>query len=97
MTVALNQLHDATLVSIHFDWATRRCIFEFRGVPSLPQTFSLIFLEVSQLSIPAELPWGRSVSVLTACESRIGCFEFEMQSGDVIVVMSEQGYFCKNE
>lgn len=92
MTLALNQLHDATFLSIHFDWAERRCIFGFQGSPSLPYPFSLIFTEVSHFVVPVELPWGRSVSVLEATESGVGRFEFKMQSGDVIVVMA-LGYF----
>lgn len=87
-TPALDQLHDATLLAIRFDWATRTCNFDFSGVPQLLEPFTITFMDVTELVIPAEWPWGRSVSVLDAKDTGVGRYEFEMQSGDTIVVVA---------
>ena len=59
-------LHDATLASIVFDWASRRCTLHFHGAPSadLQHPFSIVFEDVTEVSIPSERPWGPSQSVL---------------------------------
>ncbi len=87
MTPALDQLHDATLLAIRFEWATRACHFDFSGVPQRLEPFTITFMDVTELVIPAEWPWGRSVSVLDARDTGAGRYEFEMQSGDTIVVL----------
>lgn len=87
-TPALDQLHDATLLAIRFDWATRTCNFDFGGVPQQPAPFTIAFADVTELVIPADWPWGRSVSVLEARGIGPGRYEFEMQTGDTIVVMA---------
>ena len=87
MTPALDQLHDATLVTIRFDWATRTCNFDFAGSPQLIESFTVTFTDVIELVIPANWPWGRSVSVLEARDNGSGRHEFEMQTGDIIVVV----------
>jgi hypothetical protein len=87
-------LHDASLEAVRFDWETRACSFDFRGSPSKPEPFSLTFVEVSALQIPASLPWGPSVSVLEFRSNGSGRFEFEMQSGDTITVVSASSSFA---
>ena len=69
------------------------CSFDFLGSPNRPQPFSLTFVEVSALQIPASLPWGPSVSVLEFRSGGSGRFEFEMQSGDTIAVVSGDSSF----
>ena len=88
MTPTLDQLHDATLLAIRFDWATRTCSFDFRGAPLLLKPFTIAFTDVKELLIPADWPWGRSVSVLEARDTGSGRYEFEMQTGDTIVVVA---------
>lgn len=90
-TPALDQLHDATLLTIRFDWATRTCNVDFSGVPKSSEPFTIAFADVTELVIPAEWSWGRSVSVLEARDAGAGRYEFEMQSGDTIVVVSGSG------
>ncbi len=88
MTPSLDQLHDATLLIIRIDWATRTCNFDFMGAPQLLEPFTMTFTDVTELVIPANWPWGRSVSVLkprTVAQAR---YEFEMQSGDTIAVVA---------
>lgn len=87
MTPALDQLHDATLLTIRFDWATRTCNFDFSGAPRLLEPFTIAFTGVTELVIPADWRWGRSVSVLEARDTGSGRYEFEMQTGDTIVVV----------
>lgn len=88
VTAALDELHDATLQTIRFDWATRTCHFDFSGVPHRLEPFTITFMDVIALVIPAEWPWGRSVSVLEAKDRGSGRYELEMQSGDTIAVVA---------
>lgn len=88
MAPALDRLHDATLLTIRFDWATRTCNFDFSGVPQLLEPFTITFMGVTELVIPADWPWGRSVSVSDARDTGAGRYEFEMQTGDTIVVVA---------
>ena len=87
MTPTLDQLHDATLVAIRFEWATRICNFDFKGSPQLMEPFTITFNDVNELVIPATWPWGGSVSVLDAADKGSGRYEFEMQTGDIIAVV----------
>lgn len=89
MTPALHRLHDATLLTIRFDWATRTCHFDFSGAPRLSEPFTIMCKGVTGLVIPAAWPWGRSVSVLEARDTGSGRYEFEMQTGDTIAVVAE--------
>jgi hypothetical protein len=87
---ALMGLHDATLASIVFDWASRRCTLHFHGAPSadLQHPFSIVFEDVTEVSIPSERPWGPSPSVLEVDGVEPGRYVFVMQSGDEIWVSS---------
>ena len=87
---ALMGLHDATLASIVFDWAGRQCTLHFHGTPSsdLQRPFSIIFEDVTEVSIPSERPWGPSPSVLEVDCVEAGRYVFVMQSGDEIWVSS---------
>jgi hypothetical protein len=87
---ALMGLHDATLASIVFDWESRRCTLHFHGAPSsdLQHPFLIVFEDVTEVSIPAERPWGASRSVLEVDGVEPGKYVFVMQSGDEIWVSS---------
>ena len=87
MDDAINKLHDATLVSIHLNWAERTCELSFGGAPGIPGPFALQFDEVTELRAPAAMPWGPSVSVLEASFSG-GVANFAMQSGDIVTLVS---------
>lgn len=39
MIPGIDQMHDATLLAVRFDWARRECTFEFTGAPSLIEPF----------------------------------------------------------
>ena len=88
MTLAFSQMHDATLLAIRFDWRARICTLEFAGAPSTPRPFRLRFAGVSELVIPAKETWGPSESVLEVVDNGSGRYDFVMQSGDTIVVVT---------
>ena len=93
MINVLNKLHDATLTTIRFDWKSKQCEFQFDGGSALPGTIVLSFSGVTELTIPSSMPWGPSVSVLSAKETAPGRFEIEMQSGDTISVVAPNNSF----
>jgi len=88
MSFSLSQLHDATLIAVRFDWVGRTCLLEFAGAPDFVEPFALMFFEVSEVLIPARAPWGPSVSVLEGRSNNSGRYEFSMQSGDTIAILS---------
>jgi len=88
MDLSATDLHDATLVSVHFDWQGRTCRLDFAGAPSQLEPFSLTLSGVTQVSVPAVHPWGPSCSVLAAKQLAGGGLAIEMQSGDTITVVA---------
>jgi hypothetical protein len=85
--VPLDNMHDATLISIKLDWESGTCVASFRGGPTIPGgPFLLRWTDVSDLHIPRTFAWGPSVSVLLAVEDPPGCYALQLQSGDVITV-----------
>jgi hypothetical protein len=93
MSVAIHQMHDATLVAIRFEWATRTCALEFAGAPGLLEPFVVEFTNVSELVVPATYAWGPSVSVLEVLDRGAGRYDFAMQSGDTIRVVAPKNSF----
>ena len=93
MTLAIQQMHDATLVAIRFDWAARTCALEFAGAPALLEPFVVEFSNVSELVVPASEAWGPSVSVLEVLNHGAGRYDFAMQSGDTIRVVAPNNSF----
>lgn len=85
---ALDKLHDANLVAIHFDPMARTCVLEVMGGPSLPGPFELRFDGVTGLRASSAHAWGRSNAILEARVEEGGEVVFEMQSGDVVTVWS---------
>ena len=88
-----NKLHDATLLSMHFDWKARRFRCEFRPVSSSFEELCLLFDGVRDVHIPSLHPWGRSNSVNSVSQSKrddMVEFKMEMQSGDVIRVLADR-------
>jgi hypothetical protein len=77
-------LHDATLVDVHLEWAEGACTMTLRR--SVLQNCYLKFTGVSQLSLPRAQPWGPSQSINAAYMRNTGQYEIEMQSGDLIQI-----------
>ena len=93
MSLQLEQLHDASLVAIRFDWSSSTCVLEFAGSPQFLEPFTITFSGVTELLVPASHPWGSSVSVLSAQDTGAGRYEFAMQSGDTIIVVVPNNSF----
>ncbi len=93
MTLAIQQMHDASLVAIRFDWSTRTCSIEFSGAPSLLEPFAITFTGVTELLVPSDFPWGPSASVLEVKDQGSGRYDFAMQSGDTITVVAPNNSF----
>jgi hypothetical protein len=80
-------LHDATLIDLHFDWSLGECVLRFAGSPFGPKgPFSLCWSDVSDFRISHRLEWGPSVSVLEMTQSGADLWSIEMQSGDKIEI-----------
>ena len=85
--ISLNDLHDATLVSLEVDWASGNLRFNFRASMMGSPTICLVAHGLTMLKCPREHPWGRSVSVNTARAEKVDdemLLFVEMQSGDII-------------
>jgi hypothetical protein len=84
---SLPDIHDATLVSVHFDWGSGEATLVFRTSPH--RELRVIVSECIELIIPRHEEWGRSVSVMSARfvdgEADRGLI-VEMQSGDRLTV-----------
>lgn len=88
MNFAMDQMHDASLIGIYFDWSSSVCELRFAGAPKIGEPFIVRFHGVTELSVPFNHPWGLSISVLDVAINEDGRYEFSMQSGDVIVVVA---------
>ncbi|MAQ14576.1 MAG: hypothetical protein CMN30_07240 [Sandaracinus sp.] len=84
-------LHDAVLTRVELDWAAGEVTFVVHRVGDEAST-SLTVVELRSVSIDRRLPWGPSSHINSV---RIDAFpgaegsvrvQFEMQSGDEIVV-----------
>jgi len=85
-----DRMHDATLISIQFDWESGTCVASFRGAPNMVAgPFRLRWSTVSDLHVPRTLGWGPSISVLSAVENPKGRYTLNLQSGDVITILTD--------
>jgi hypothetical protein len=88
MSELWNRLHDATLVSVNFDWATGSTVIALRtGLPEAPSV-AIMAEGTTILRFARKLPWGESVSINEvrgpAAHENGSRLEIEMQSGDVL-------------
>jgi hypothetical protein len=80
-------LHDATLINLHFDWGLGECVLRFAGSPYGPkEPFSLCWSHVTDFRISHRLNWGPSGSVLELTQSGTDLWIIQMQSGDMIEI-----------
>ncbi len=77
--------HDATLLSVEFDWATGSAVVLLSNAVS---TFALVAKEVLEVRVSRQQPWGPSVSV-NSLSVAPGELTIEMQSGDAIVIAAQ--------
>lgn len=80
----LGFLHDATLQSLGVDWPS--------GVAHLSLTLlggercTISCIDVTQVTVPRQAPWGPSTSVNSVVFSPTGSLAIEMQSGDTLLI-----------
>ena len=87
-----DNLHDATLVFMCFDWETKCFCCELR-VASGADVTKLVFEGVRDVHVPCFHPWGRSNSINSVNQIKKGDlieFSIEMQSGDVICILANR-------
>jgi len=92
-------LHDAQLHDIQVLWEQRVCrirlsAFAVQGKDAVPHL--LEFLEVTDLRLPHEAPWGPSVFVNEGTEPSEGHFRIMMQSGDGIDIRAARFTFRRS-
>jgi hypothetical protein len=84
----MQDLHDATPVSVRLDWATGTVVLELRTDASDAGRMHLIAADTTELLCPRQLPWGPSVSINEVrgpvAHGNTMRVEIEMQSGDVL-------------
>ena len=82
--MALDRLHDATLIGLNFDWKNAEVVVEVEPY-AYEGNRKITIRDVIGLEVPREQPWGPSVSINGVVDKPDTC-EIEMQSGDVIVI-----------
>lgn len=85
--IALEDLHDATLVNLEVEWASGELRCNFKVSTGDRTLVRLLAHGLTSLSCPWHLPWGRIVSVNHAHAIRSATeivVVIELQSGDNI-------------
>jgi hypothetical protein len=88
----MNKLHDATLLSINFDWTSGTGSIKMRIFDEEQKEVEIICKGFSNLKCTRTFPWGRSNSineVKLANSDADQSLRVEIQSGDVINVTCE--------
>lgn len=84
-------LHDATLLSLSFDWPKNELRCLVRPVSPTPKMICIVFSDVQLVKIPASHPWGMSSSINSSTHRKVDAgiaINIEMQSGDTIEVLA---------
>lgn len=87
----LVDLHDATLLSLSFDWSKKELRCLVRPVSLSSQEICIVFGDVELVKIPASHPWGMSSSINSSIQRKVAsgvAINIEMQSGDTIEVVA---------
>lgn len=91
-TGGLPNLHDATLLSVHVDWADGLATIELESSPDV--VLKLMALGLREFSLTKREEWGPSVSVngvaLETNDAGELTVRIEMQSGDRVKLVAEQ-------
>jgi hypothetical protein len=89
-------LHDASVLSINYEWETKLVsIVGERYNSSIQKTsiFKILFANVKLLSIPHTEEWGSSNSILETVKLNSSEYQIQMQSGDLIDIKAESFSF----
>jgi hypothetical protein len=87
-------VHDAVLQGVSVDWSRGICRVMLTPVGA-GYIYELWFNELTELIVPRNQPWGRSVSVNCTRQPESGYFEIEMQSGDVLKIRATTWRYTK--
>ena len=82
------KLHDAPLDWIEILWEEKLCRFYIHAFVEKDKDASphlLEFQSVTSINMPHQEPWGPSFFINSA-KYESGCYQIEMQSGDVIAI-----------
>ena len=86
-SLVVPNLHDATLIDLHFKWELGECVLRFGGSPFGPRGPCLLgWSDVSDFRLSRRVEWGPSVSVLEMVQSGMNAWVIEMQSGDKLEI-----------
>ncbi len=85
-------LHDAILQTVAVHWPSATCRILFEPV-RVSQVQELAFAGVTELIVPRQQPSGPSSLVKAVRHPEPGCFQLEMQSGDVIEVRASTWHY----
>jgi hypothetical protein len=86
----LNQLHDATLLVLRFEWATGTLRYRIRTADLQEPMVDVIGRGVARFDTTREEPWGPSRSIYEVTLSSEGSLmklTIQMQSGDILVAI----------
>ena len=89
-------LHDASLVSINYDWENKTASITgsfYNRVNGETQKFTLEFSETSSIEIPHKEEWGASSQINRVVLAQSTEFIIEMQSGDKISIAAQEFRF----
>ena len=89
LTALLNNLHDAVLEDIKFDWENGKTVLSFKlHEPDIEQLrrIKISCNEVVLLEINRRFEWGKSVHVNEVVKENRHSIKIEMQSGDIIQI-----------
>ena len=92
MEFATLALHNAILQTAAVHWPSATCRLLFEPV-EVAQVQELAFAGVTELIVPRQQPRGPSSLVNTVLQPEPGCFQLEMQSGDVIQVRASTWHY----
>jgi hypothetical protein len=85
-------LHDAIVQTAAVHWPSATCKFLFDPV-AVGQVQELAFAGLTELTLPRQQPWGPSSFVNKVRDPEPGCFQLQMQSGDVIQIRASSWHY----
>lgn len=84
------EFHDAVLKSISVDWGSGSASLEIEL--DFPRRVKVLALNLTELHLRREMPWGKSVCILNIYMFDSGAgklLDIEMQTGDMITLRAQ--------
>ncbi len=83
-------LHDASLKTIQYEWASHEIVVYGQLSSKEPTNFVLTFNSATFLGVPQKNEWGPSVSINELETDGKFVFYIHMQSGDIISIKANE-------